>query len=110
MPSTGSRVAWALGETMARGVPRMAFMREDLPALGRPARATVPKRVGGMRKDAGRRERGEGRRDHPSVSRFSIKGKKEAGPRMEDRLPLGWLTTVYSPTTSRWQYHRRCRA
>ena len=39
-PTTGSRVDWALGLTMARWAPTRRLRREDLPALGRPARAT----------------------------------------------------------------------
>ena len=45
-PTTGSRVVWALGLTMARWAPTSALRREDLPALGAPARAMWPVRVG----------------------------------------------------------------
>ena len=46
IPVTGSRVAWALGLTMARCWPTSALRRVDFPTLGAPARAMWPVRVG----------------------------------------------------------------
>ncbi len=36
--------------------------------------------------------------------------QKSAGPMVGPALSKGWLATAYSPTPSRAQYHRRCRA
>src|SRR5437867_3569676 len=44
-PTTGRRVDWGLGETIARCSPIRAFKRVDLPTLGRPANTTTPHRV-----------------------------------------------------------------
>src|SRR5256885_14082208 len=44
-PTTGSRVDWGLGDTIARCSPTRALSKVDLPTLGRPARTMVPQRV-----------------------------------------------------------------
>src|SRR4051812_6461664 len=44
-PTTGSRVDWGLGDTIARCSPTSAFSSVDLPTFGRPARTIVPQRV-----------------------------------------------------------------
>ena len=49
------RVVWGLAEVMLRCSPRSAFSKLDLPTLGRPTMATVPKRWGlesGVLRDA----------------------------------------------------------
>jgi hypothetical protein len=44
---TASRVVCGRGDVTASGSPTSALSRVDLPALGLPARAMVPKRVTG---------------------------------------------------------------
>src|SRR5207247_8162147 len=43
-PTTGRRVDWGLGETIARCSPTRALSSVDFPTLGRPARTMVPQR------------------------------------------------------------------
>src|ERR671919_482132 len=45
MPTMRLRVVCGLGETMATFWPRMRLSSVDLPALGRPTRATIPNAV-----------------------------------------------------------------
>src|ERR1700730_2889224 len=42
MPTMRFRVVWGFVETMETFCPRMRLSRVDLPALGRPTRATTP--------------------------------------------------------------------
>src|SRR5687767_15125954 len=69
-PVTGSRVACALGETRAMCSPTRVLSREDLPTLGRPARAMCPLRGiyehTGLR--LGRLRQGQQLPDHPCLA------------------------------------------
>src|SRR5204862_5497981 len=44
-PTTGRRVDWGFGDTMARCSPTSALSSVDLPTFGRPASTMVPQRV-----------------------------------------------------------------
>src|SRR5215210_150565 len=99
-PVTGRRVAWARGLTMARCWPMSALSKEDLPTFGAPASAIWP--VRGMREGSV-----EGRWDEYHTHMFGSTEKRSPGIR-DPRASQKRLATAYSPTISRWQYHRRC--